>query len=370
MRTILRAAACAAVLFVSPRASEACGGFFCSQVPVLQTAERIVFEMSGGDEVTAYVQLQYQGNDPSFAWVVPVPSVPVVEVGVGEGMFDVLEAETRPVFDVAPAPEASADGVSSCGGGGFGGPPRLQVRSLPVPEVDVWKQETVGPFDYAVVSASRAEDLNDWLRINGYRVVPGSDPIVQAYLDEGMKLLALKLRQEARATQVEPVKLTYTDGRGCASIPLKLTAIAAVPGLEIVTWVFGPGRARSVNFADVEVDTSFAYSPADYERALGESVDAQGGGQGFVTEYAQPSLRLSARGDPVLQDLLSRHGWVTRLRTEIDPLEMTADPMFEIDPELPPVSNHVSLGAGRPAPAGASFVLLAVALVAARRWRR
>src|SRR5688572_17866542 len=51
----------------------ACGGFFCSQTPVLQTAERVIFEIDG-DQITAYVQLQYQGNDPNFAWIVPVPA--------------------------------------------------------------------------------------------------------------------------------------------------------------------------------------------------------------------------------------------------------------------------------------------------------
>lgn len=357
-------------LALSPAPALACGGFFCSQVPVLQTSERVIFEMEG-EEVTAYIQLQYQGNDPNFAWVVPVPEVPTVEVGVGSAMFDALQAQTRPVFVQAAAPAADLQIASSCGGSGglFSGPPAVQVRSLPVPKVEVFKEASVGPFDYAVIAAEEANDLNNWLRVNGYRVQPGSDAVVQAYLEEGMKLLALKLSPEAVASQVEPIKLTYRDSRGCASIPIKLTAIAAVPGLEIVTWVFGSGRAKPVNYGSVSVNFRVLQSAVDYPPALGAAVDAQAEGRGFVTEYAQPTVMLSARGDPALMELLSRHGYVTRLRTFIDPAEMTEDPMFEIDASLPAVSNEITLGGGTEVTAGSMMLLLGAGLWLRRRRR-
>jgi hypothetical protein len=134
----------------------ACGGFFCSQTPVLQTAERIVFEIEG-DRITAYVQLEYQGNDPNFAWIVPVPEAPEVEVGVGQEMFSILEEQTKPVFiqaetgSAAPASQAIAEDLG-CGGsfGSFGGSfdpePAISLRYIPVPDVDVWQNERVGPY--------------------------------------------------------------------------------------------------------------------------------------------------------------------------------------------------------------------------------
>ncbi len=354
----------------------ACGGFFCSQVPVLQTAERIVFEVEG-DTVTAYVQLQFSGDDPNFAWIVPVPETPTVEVGVGQEMFDALEEQTKPVFisqDAAGQPQAFASvAPSGCGGGGFGpsfsGDPRVQTELLPPPEVTVWQAERVGPFDVTTLSADKAEDLNNWLRINNYRVQPGSEPIVQGYLDDGMKLLALKLSPETGSTGVEPVKLTYEDSRGCAMVPLKLTAIASTPGLEIVTWIFGDSRAEPSNFGSVVLDTTNVLSPADYVPAIGAQVDEQADGRGFVTEMAQPTANLSARGDAVLDELLMKHAYVTRLRTFIDPSEMTEDPEFRTDRTLPDVSNEVVLG-GRPpfeASGVGGLVLLAVVLVARRR---
>jgi hypothetical protein len=350
----------------------ACGGFFCSQTPVLQTAERIVFEVEG-DVVTAYVQLQYTGNDPNFAWVVPVPDVPEVEVGVGQEMFTFLEDQTKPVFIDPPvtssaAPSSAAIGpIAGCGdfgsgGGGFGGTPfagdpGLSLRYVPVPDVDVLDNRRVGPYEVAVITAARAGDLNNWLNANGYRVQQGAEPIVQAYLDDGMKLLGLKLAPEAGSTSVEPIKMTYRDSRGCAAIPLKLTAIASTPGLEIVTWVFAESRVAPANFESASVPTSRLFEEADYLGQLSSAVDAQGG-RAFVTEFAGKTDGLVSFGDPNLKALLAKHGYVTRLRTTIDPSEMTDDPEFDDDAPGGDVSREVML-ASRPIKRATASVVLA-----------
>lgn len=342
----------ALALMFPPNRAEACGGFFCSQQPVLQTAERIVFVLEE-EKTTAFIQLQYAGTDPSFAWIVPVPAVPEVEVGVGQEMFDVLDAQTQPMFKIGDAlvEAAALDDVGSAAlGCGFGSgmiTPSLSTRYVPPPDVNVYAEARVGPYDYVTLDARDARDLNDWLGINGYRPAPGSERIVQEYLDQGMKLLALKLAPRAEATAVEPIKLTYTGGEMCM-IPLKLTAIAAQPNLEIVTWVFGQARAvPELDFAEVTVDPGAIGSPENYQRALGDAVDFQASGRGFVTEYANSTARLSARGDATLSALLQNNAYVTRLRTFIDPGEMTADPVFTEDPGGVEVSNVIVLpGAG------------------------
>lgn len=346
----------------------ACGGFFCSQTPVLQTAERIVFELDQ-DMVTAYVQLQYQGNDPSFAWIVPVPETPEVEIGVGQEMFDLLEAQTQPEFvrtssgalNLA-APAAADIGTYGCGGGGSFGEPGMSLRYVPVPTVDVWKNERVGPFDVVTLSAETAEDVNNWLGANGYRPVPGSEPVVQEYLDAGYKLLALKLAPSADASAVEPIKMTYRDSRGCASIPVKLTAFAAVPGLEIVTWVFGESRAGPNNYESVEVPRDELYAESDYVPQMAAALDAAGG-QGFVTEFASKTEVLNAFGDPALQALLDEHGYVTRLRSRLDPNEMTVDPELDVDFGGGDVSRTIELAPPPTQLSTGTFVLLALATI-------
>src|SRR5215207_969650 len=75
----------------------ACGGLFCQNVPVDQQAERIIFTVNGDSTISAYVQINYTGSAPDFSWVVPVPSVPQVDVAE-IATFDELSSLTSPIF--------------------------------------------------------------------------------------------------------------------------------------------------------------------------------------------------------------------------------------------------------------------------------
>ena len=87
-----------------------------------------------------------------------------------------------------------------------------------------------------------------------------------------------------------------------------------------------------------------------------------------MTEYAKGSTELNAQGDANLQGLLDRHPYVTRLRTFIDPDEMTADPEFRTVKEYSDVSNVIELGGdGFGASSGALLALFGLALVLRRR---
>src|SRR5688572_28265066 len=62
----------------------ACGGTFCdtgpTSMPVDQSGENILFVMDGVS-VEAHIQIQYKGDAARFAWVLPVPAVPSIDVG-------------------------------------------------------------------------------------------------------------------------------------------------------------------------------------------------------------------------------------------------------------------------------------------------
>src|SRR5687768_1333853 len=66
------------------RTAEACGGFFCQNVPVDQSGEHLLFSIEDDGTVVAHVQIQYQGAAESFAWVLPLPAEPEVSVGSDE----------------------------------------------------------------------------------------------------------------------------------------------------------------------------------------------------------------------------------------------------------------------------------------------
>jgi hypothetical protein len=322
---------------------EACGGLFCQTVPVDQQAERIIFTVNDDDTISAYVQINYTGSAPDFSWVVPVPSVPEIDVAEIE-TFDELSNLTQPVFIPPVVPDcamvlfdAMDDGADGRGGG----------------VVDVLAAGSVGPYDYVVVDSPEPNALITWLRENGYQITEAMEPLVHVYNEEGMVFLAMKLQPDQGAQDIQPVKMTYESTK--PMIPLRLTAVAANPDMNVVTWIFADAQAYPTNYAHPKVDDSnIRFAPPvfggghNYTQLVDQTVDLYDG-RAFVTEYADStSILQSALTDPLLQSLFSEHGYVTRFFGRISPEEMTVDPVFDFSADMPDVSNIHDLSAFDP----------------------
>ncbi len=79
----------------------ACGGAFCSSVqpvPVEQNAERILFEIDPKGWISTTVEISYTGDPSDFAWVVPVPSAPTLEIAPGDVLLRIDDA-TSPILN-------------------------------------------------------------------------------------------------------------------------------------------------------------------------------------------------------------------------------------------------------------------------------
>jgi hypothetical protein len=326
---------------------EACGGLFCQTVAVDQQSERIIFTMNGDDTISAYVQINYTGSAPDFSWVVPVPSVPDIDVAEIE-TFDELSNLTQPVFIPPPLPDCAIIELDF-EEGALPSEPGVFLDG----DVEVLAAGSVGPYDYVVVDSPEPNALITWLRENGYQITEEMEPLVHVYNEEGMVFLAMKLQPDQGAQDIQPVKMTYQSS--LPMIPLRLTAVAANPNMNVVTWVFGDAQAYPMNYAHPTVDDSnIRFAPPvfggshNYTQLVDQTVDLYEG-RAFITEYAESTSRLqSSVTDPLLQTLLSEHGYVTRFFGRISPEEMTVDPMFDFSTEMPDVSNIHDLSAFDP----------------------
>ena len=91
------AAAFGLALF-APATAYACGGFFCQNAPMDQSAERIVFAIDEDTgTVDTHVQIFYQGTAEQFAWVVPAPAEPELFLST-DALFQQLQWQTAPIF--------------------------------------------------------------------------------------------------------------------------------------------------------------------------------------------------------------------------------------------------------------------------------
>jgi hypothetical protein len=329
----------------------ACGGFFCGQQPVDQTAERILFEV-GQDSVTMTTQIVFSGDAADFAWVLPLSEVPL------EGSLDVwhqqalnaLDANTGPLFFPPDDPACY-----SCLGCEFAvpgaSPPAEQATSAP-PPVEVFIRQEVGEYDVAVIGSEDPAALIQWLNDEGYRITPPMEPYIERYTSEGLKFLALKLLDTADVDRLSPFRFTLPGTT--PTIPLRMTALAAEPEMSILTFVLASERFEGKNWANLEIpDDQIRYNPTsvyattvstNWPRLVAQAVD-EADGQGWVTELAGPSSDYVGLLQSQVQngnfatpedaeaaaDLLAAfqaHPYLTRLYTRVSAEEMTSDPVF------------------------------------------
>ncbi len=305
MRLTTKSAALIALLSTGPAA--ACGGFFCSQVPVDQAGEQILFAVNG-NEVTAHIQIAYTGEAEKFSWVLPLPSVPTLGVGT-EDVFTFLRQTTDPRFTLQwnwlDGCSAGDECFPSAEDGGFQDGGDDGTEGTDGGGVSVVAEGSVGPFDYKVVESTSGDALFEWLNDNGYDQPESSKPIVGHYVNQEFKFLALRLQKDKSAGDLQPVVISYTS-ETFACVPLKLTSIAAAPDMPVRTWVLAGARAVPMNFFHVTLNPK-AYPWLDcgswwggsgvdcakaYTDMVTEAANAANG-HAFVTEYAGPSSIMS-----------------------------------------------------------------------------
>jgi len=332
-------AAAALAVAALPTAALACGGFFCSSTPVDQEAERIIFVQEDANTVTAIVEIQYQGDPDAFAWVVPVPSKPELDV-FPTLAFDALDQATQPRFQ----PPNSCVAMFADGAGAPGG------RNAPEADeaVNVLERKVVGPFDTATIESDDPRALVEWLRLNDYRITAEMEPFIALYTRERYKFTALKLLAGKDVSAIQPLKMTY-ESLG-PMVPLRLTAVAAELEMGVKVWILGDRRfGPAAPFADVEIpDAEIVFDPfsfqTNYVSLVARKVD-EARGKGFVTEFAGDAHALrdlirdggiAGRGGDEAQEamtalvtLLGSKPYITRLYTRLSPHEMDADPFFE-----------------------------------------
>ena len=347
----------AAAALLSPSAASACGGFFCSQVPVDQVGEQILFAVEGTN-VTAHIQVAYQGDAESFSWVLPLPSLPTLGVGT-DMLFTALRGATDPRFLLNWEYVDGCSGGNDCmmadasaGGGGPESPPSENEGG-----VSVLAAGEVGPYDYKVVESDSGDALFAWLNENGYDQPEASKPLVGHYVNQKFVFLALKLLKDKSVGDLQPVVVKYT-AEEFACVPLKLTSIAASEDMPVTTWVLADSRAVPMNYFHVtlnakaypwlECGSGFWWGGGSdkcataYTDMVGDAAD-QANGHAFVTEYAGTSEKM--------KDQLWSEGRynLEALKTKTDPMSFLQELLNQGFPRTSSVQDIIRKWIPKPA---------------------
>jgi MYXO-CTERM domain-containing protein len=321
MRYAVLGALLAVGLLAAPRA-EACGGFFCSTVPIDQAGERIVFGVSG-NSVEAHIQIQYQGDAKKFAWVVPVQARPTLSIGSAQ-LFTYLDQVTQPRFQLQWEPSCQPI---------FGFPGTAEeapTAGSPPPQADggvvVVSREDVGPYDAATLTADDAVALRTWLTTNGYDIPESTTKALEPYVGNGYFFIALKLQQDKSVGDLRPVVVKFEGNRPC--IPIRLTAIAARPDMPIIAYVLSQKRAIPINYRHVLINPTrvdWLSSGRNYAQVATAAVD-EAGGRAFLTEFAGSAATL---GQNFAQMNAGRRYNTAALATYSHPVDFVTEMLFQ-----------------------------------------
>lgn len=358
-------AALVASVLATPHLAFACGGLFCNggpaPVPVEQNSERILFEVDPEGVISTTVEISYTGDPVDFAWVVPVPSTPELEI-VPEQVLNLIDAATAPQLS-GQRTVCRGQGVG-CGGGAVAsvddpmdlGPSVRGLEPLlaaPVAvlgcayaagddlyegdynPVEVENIDRVGPYEPTVVSSDDPDALIEWLNAEGYFITESMEPYIAEYVVSGSKFLAMKLAPGTGVSDIAPIRMSYEGA--APMIPLILTAVGAEPEMAITAFVAADSRYQSGNYTNLLMDPAWLrYDQGSVETnyyAVASWLADGVGGAGFFTEYAgQVTFATTGQFEEAegwLRGLQERHTNLTRLFTRLSPWEMDADPFFE-----------------------------------------
>lgn len=272
-------------LSLLPQLSRACGGFFCTTVPINQAGEQIVFHQQD-TQITAMVRILYAGEAEDFSWIVPVPTTPEISLG-SDTTFNELELATRPQFNLQQdgqvcnkdqiifAPTAPSDNATNDEEGGG---------------VTIEEQLSLGAFEIDIVSSDNADDMALWLEENNYLLTDRGRDLIAPYVTAGMKFVAMKLRSGEQAGSIQPLIMKYQSEK--PMVPIRLTAVAAQDDMGVLVWVVNNSRAVPENYEHVIPNysklnwysgSSNAYN--SYQTLITDAMN-EAGGQGFATDYA------------------------------------------------------------------------------------
>jgi len=154
----------------------------------------------------------WEGDAEDFAWVVPVPNKPEITVTDPE-LFRELSN-----FTATEIPH----GGFGCGAAAPGGQEG----------VDVIEEKVVGPYATAILSATNATALVDWLNVNGYIFPEDGEEVISEYIEKQWYFVATKINAVENSTgyalaegAIEPIVLSFASNE--TVYPLRISSLSA-----------------------------------------------------------------------------------------------------------------------------------------------
>lgn len=286
------------------------------------------------------LQVDFEGESEDFAWLVPVPAVPVLKTADYNLFWDLAKL-TQPLEKRSGSFICSGDDGDVVAPGGLG-------RDN---EVDIYNRETVGIFETMTIGAESSGALADSLEQWGYLHEANRqavESVLQFYIDKSWYFVAMKIDSASAAAErhghywygpIDPIHLSFES-----------------------TEIVYPMKISSISAREDDPSMVLLYVCTDHRMTF----------EGASTEYANhfsiPEFTFLRENYAYLGPYLTAPPYLTKLRVSLTASEMTDDIVLErasTDDEYREV-----YGAGIPATELMFLVMGGAILWRARRTRR
>ncbi|MCK4785571.1 MAG: DUF2330 domain-containing protein [Desulfobacteraceae bacterium] len=288
------------------------GAFFALlEYDIFQPSQKaiILYENNREDLILA---VKYEGNADEFAWVIPVPNYPDIDVSDPDLFWELSQITTEDL------------------------PVRLGcARFIPLPlspAVEVLERTIISPYDVAILSAQDPTALVDWLNSNGYSFPEEGEKILDDYITKEWYFVATRINTEEEATglevgTIEPLKLSFESDE--IIYPLRITSLSSKAS-EVLLYVFADQKVvpREYQFLSLNVPVqvlSLERKGNVFYLEFGEEIRLQDlwVEDWLVYESLYELLSTSLRGDEY---------YLTKLRAEITSGDMVDIDLIRYDP--------------------------------------
>jgi MYXO-CTERM domain-containing protein len=181
------------------------------------------------------------------------------------------------------------------------------TKQFKVNVVTIEAKFDVAEYQILILSAAEATGLDQWLKLNGYKIPADAEALLRPYVESGSKFFVAK---------VNPKKVQMVDGRAALSplrfhyeheefsLPIRL-GLANSSGVQdlIVNIISKDSRYEVANYKNVTIPTNFDVKDSvrtrfgEFYAALFDKTIASNPGA-VVTEYAWTAFPQSMKCDP------------------------------------------------------------------------
>ncbi len=168
----------------------------------------------------------FQGAPSDFAWVVPVPAIPKVEVLRGAPFHELVKwAFPPPVYTERSKFKSTEKAMAGA-------------------SVQVIEEKNVGAYHVAVLRSNDSNALGNWLALNQYHLPEAAIPAMNQYIHEGWTFVASKVKNEFFGNGLSqgvlaPLRLTFPANYPV--YPMRLSAANPYPFKVLIFLAFEPG---------------------------------------------------------------------------------------------------------------------------------